>query len=204
MTTKLSGDALAAARAAAAARPAPRADKMQQLRAKLQEVRDAELDVTDAEEAFKKAKERLRRLQLVELPTMFDELGMDRIGLDADGNHPACDAELGMFYSIEFPKKDDKRAEAFEVVKEIGADHLIRHTFTIELDVGELARAKKLAALLKKNRVDYSNNLSVNSTSLKAEIRRLFEEDGNPPSPAQLQKLGAFVGKMVKLKERKD
>ena len=61
---------------------------------------------------------------------------------------------------------------------------------------GEGKRAKKLFSLLKKNKFEYGNEVSVHTGTLTAELRRRVKA-GDIPSPADLAKIGGYVREVV-------
>ena len=132
---------------------------------------------------------------MVELPDLFDEMGIPSIGLDADGNMPACTAKVEPYYKAAIPKEDD--GAAFDWLEANGAGDLIRNTFSISIDKADNDTANKLEDYLKTSGITFERKKAVPWTSLTAFVKEEIEERQRTPP---LNLLGATVGKIVKLK----
>lgn len=190
--TRQQADVLAAAEKF---REKPNPDKLRRLRSKVAEARDLSLTISDLMSAVKEEEARLLKIRTVELPALFEEIGISNITLDASGNNPECYAELATFYSANLPK-DERADKAFKKFKWLAP--LSRHTISLDFAKGEEPKAKKLMAVLKKQKLKFKDKVGVHASTLTAEIRRRYE-DGQPLSPADLDLLGATVGTIVKL-----
>ena len=182
------------------AAPAP-ADKLDVLRAKVREQRDLLLSIASAEERVKTLRAELYRLESVDLPEMFLEANVDLIGLPAEGNLPAYDAKKAPYYhaSISSDWEDDRRDAAYGWL-DANAPELIKTTISVFLDRGDRDTAIKVRAGLKKAGIEYEEKLSVPWATLTKFVRETLESKGTLPP---LDVLGATVGTVVKLKERK-
>lgn len=176
----------------------PSEDALARVRDRVRQTVDLEMQIEDLEQRLAEKREQLNQIRHGELPTLFEEVGIDRLGLDASGNVPAYDAELSPYYHANL--KPENMPEAFRKFRWL--EPMQKHTVKVEFGRGESAVAKKFIASLKKQRLDYSNAVGVPWNTLTAEIRRRHE-DGEPLSPADLEILGATVGRVVKLKKRK-
>lgn len=175
------------------------ADKLTAVREKLAEARDVELEMVVLGERLKQLSEKLKTIRETDLPNMFEAARIDTLGLEPQGNLPGYDAELKPYYHANL--KPENMTEAFRQFRWL--EPMQKHTFKVEFGRGEAKLAKKFLNSLKKQRLDYSNSVGVPWNTLTAEIRRRYE-DGKPMSPAQLQTLGATVGRVVQLKQRKN
>lgn len=187
----------------AAAGRAPATDRLKHLKQMMTEARDLELDIVSMEEALAEKRKLLNKKRTEDLPALMLELGVNKMGLDASGNTPAYDVVLDKFYSASLPKDPERRAAALDLLKKMKLEGIIKNSFSVDFGKGEGARAKKLAAALKKMGVEYSNSVGVHPQTLMAVIRKQYES-GKPLSPSELETLGGFVGNIVKLNKRED
>ncbi len=192
--------AVAAAAAKAASKP-PSEDKLQAIRGKIARVRELDAELTTLMERVSAKNEEITRIRTQELPTMFQEVGILDITIDAAGNLPGYEAELVSFYSGSFPETPNEQAAALKAMPWLA--ELTKNRFTVDLGKGDAKKAKQLASTLTKSKIPYSNKVSVHSSTLKAELRRRTE-DGKPVSPADLKLINGMVGKVVTLKQQKD
>lgn len=176
----------------------PTKDALKNLREQVRAAADLELEISDLEEKLFQKKQKLNEIKSETLPSLFEDVGVDTIGVEPLGNAPGFDAELKPYYHATL--KPENMAEAFRKFRWLSP--MQKHTFKVEFGRGEAAQAKKFLVALKKQRLDYSNSVGVPWNTLTAEIRRRHE-DGEPLSPGDLQILGATVGKVVQLKKRK-
>ena len=84
---------LAGAAAEAARKMTPSEDKLETIRSVLRHARDTEITISALEERLKVEKAALLDLQHETLPTLFQEIGIDRLGLEPSGRRStgACD-----------------------------------------------------------------------------------------------------------------
>ena len=202
MPTKPPSQPSAAAVAAMKNRAAPSEDKLEKVRTFLREARDIDRQIMDLEDALKVKNARKLELIQKELPDLYDEAGIDNLGLPAEGNLPAYDCKLGPYYkasiSADWPEED--RAKAFAYLEKQGASDLIKSTYVVLLPRGKRAIAIKVEAALKKLGVEFSEKLDVPWNTLTAWLKEQVEKHKTTP---ELDLLGATVGRVVKLKERK-
>ena len=179
----------------------PNVDKLDALRDKVREQRDLLISIADAEERVRELKEELNNLQSVDLPELFTAANVDVVGLPAEGNLPAYDAKLAPYYhaNIGADWEADRRSAAYSWLDD-HAPGLIKTTITVVLDRGDRATAVKVRAGLDKAGIEYDEGLSVPWATLTKFVRETVEEKGTLPP---LELLGATVGQVVKLRERK-
>lgn len=203
----------ALAEAISQAPPAAPTDKLAALRAKCIELRDAELEQANTEEKLAELKAQLVKLRHEVLPDLMDEAGTDKIGLPGAGNVKSYDALLEPYYRANIAAEQrpgsekgwpaQRRQQAFNTLIEESAEDLIKHTFTIQFGRGEEEQAHSLAELLKAEGFEYSEGADVHWMTLTAWVKERFQNDV-PLSAATLDAIGATVGRIVKLKPRKE
>ena len=184
------------------ARPAPSEDALNALRKKLARVRDISLEIADLAQRIENLKAELNLLQNQELPKEMEDIGIDRLGLAAEGNLPAYDAELRSFYeaNIKADWPQERRAAGFKYLDSTGNGDLIKTAVSVHLPRDERAKAKALIAQLKKSGFTVEVNESVHNQTLKAWLKEEVEKRHNIPD---LEKIGGHIGRIVRLKERK-
>lgn len=189
-----------------AAAPAPtRADKLDELRAACAQLRDTELEKQNIEQRLTEVNQRLVNLRHETLPDLMDEAGVDHIGLPASGNLPPCDAKCEPYYraNIAADWAQERREAAFSALVQEEAEDLIKHTFTVQFGRGEEDAAHSFAELLKGEGFEYTVGMAVPWATLTAWVKERFQSD-TPLSAAVLETIGATVGRVVKLKPRKE
>lgn len=186
--------------------PAPtRADKLTELRAACVQLRDTELSKQNKEEELAAINAQLVKLRHELLPDLMDEAGVDHIGLPAAGNLPPCDAKCEPYYraNIAADWAQERREAAFSALVQEEAEDLIKHTFTVQFGRGEEDAAHSFAELLKGEGFEYTVGMAVPWATLTAWVKERFQNDA-PLSAAVLETIGATVGRVVKLKPRKE
>lgn len=187
---------------AAMAERAPSADKLDQLRDTIREQRDTLLEIEDLEAALKGKKLKLNALEREVLPTLFADAGVDKVGLEAEGNLPAYDATAKPYYkaSIAADWPLERQAAGFNWLIDNGHSDVVKTIITIEFGRGERERAEKLKGHLENWGISFNEKLGVQWNTLTKLVKELIEKRGLMPP---LDLLGADVGRVVKLTERK-
>jgi len=186
---------------AKAARPAINEDKLRKLRGLVAEVRDLELSKRQGEERLKETSKALLKLTMETLPDFMDEVGVQSISLDAEGNYPPFEAKLEPFIkaNIAVSWDEERRAAAFEWLEANGHGDLIKTQYVIELPCEEREKANELEIALAKLGVVFDCSLEVPWQTLSAWLRERVNSHDIPP----LELIGGQIGRCVKLK-RKD
>lgn len=180
--------------------PALPEDVTLSLREALRQLRDAQLNVKQLEEALERQKTEVRQMERERLPRMFSEAGINQMGLEADGNHPALSARLSPFYraNIAADWDEDRRTRAFAELERCGAGDLVRHTVTVDVPRGDAAVLSGITDRLRQLGVNFNIRPSVPWNTLSAWLREMVEVHKKLP---QLDLIGGDVGQVVKIKE---
>jgi hypothetical protein len=165
--------------------------------------RDLELEITTYEEGVKQCKEMLKELQNDKMPSLMDELKLDRIGVPPDGNKPGVDYKLiqKIGASIAASWATEKRQQAFDVLKKYKAESLIKTEVTSKLPKGSLPLAKKIVAAIKKLKVTAELKQNVHAGTLSAWLKEIYEGGQSLPQ-SDLEKIGGYIGRVVEAEER--
>jgi hypothetical protein len=181
--------------------PAPQADpdKLQALRAKVAEARDLEALKKDLEERVKETSAKLNELDHKTLPDAFDELGITSIELLPEGNNPGVIAKAQPYYhaSIQSSWPDDKRQDAFDCLKEEGAESLIKMTVVVQFPREQHEDSTFFARTCRDQGMEVIVKEDVAWATLTAWLRGEVEDRNHVPP---LERLGATIGRVVKRK----
>lgn len=138
--------------------------------------------------------QRLETLKTVLMPDQMKAIGTEKF------ERNGWEASLGLYVSGGIPKKDpEKREAAFNYLEKLGADGLIKTVVVLNFSKGELKKAQKLCAQLRKQKFDPELGRSVHQNTLHAFVREALNE-GKAFNPALL---GVRTGSIVKLKKAK-
>jgi len=180
-------------------------DKLEFVREQVRQMRDLERRIEDIEALSKELRGQRRQMEMETLPELFMNLGINSLGLDAEGNMPAYDARLLPHYaakiSAEWPM--EQQQEALDWLRKNKLGDLIKTIITIELGLGTATVLRRIEALLGKLKIPYRKEESVHHMTLTKFIRDRYG-DGKPLGTQDLRVLGATVGHVVKLKPKKE
>lgn len=195
--------ALKRAIAASEGRTAPSEDKLEAIRQDMRAARDLEIEIALLAERLGECNGKLQKLLTETIPGKFEEVGIDRLGLLPEGNLPGYDAQLNPYYKAAIPAAwpEERQEKAFDYLDEHHAGDLVNCTFTVVLGRGSTKEQAKLRAALQKTKIPYGEKKAVNHNSLTAWVKEQIEKHQTMPD---LETLGAKVGKIIKLKPRKE
>jgi len=178
------------------------AQRLTDAHAAAQLYRDLLKEKADLEERLRTVNSQLKNYMHERLPDLMDMAGIDRIGLPAQGNSAACDLTLTPFYSANIASNwsSEQRQAAFTALTEFGHENLIKTEITVELPRHERALAARILRSLERFPVSTTVHETVHHKTLTAWLKEQFE--GRRPLPP-LDVIGASVGRVVNLKERK-
>jgi hypothetical protein len=189
--------------AIAALEPLQSDERFSYARATAMMLRDLQLAVTDLEERLKEAQRQVRTLQFETLPAILDNLGVDRIGVPAHNNMPAYDLILTPYYkaNIRADWPPAARAAAFQALVDLGHEDLIKTEITATLPRGQHQLAAQIVEDIRDNGVEPAVSEQVHHQTLTAWLTARLE--AHEPVP-DLEVIGATVGRIARLKERRE
>lgn len=178
-------------------------DKLAMLQGQASRARDLSLMIDDLQQQIASHKEELNKLQMETMPSLMDELKLDHIGVPPLGNKPGVDYELNQVIGASISTKwpPEKLSAAFDTLKKYEAESLIKTEVSAKLPKGSLKVAKQLVAAAKKLNVTAELTQSVHGQTLSAWLRDIYKGGQSLPQ-SDLEKIGGYVGRMVKAKER--
>lgn len=200
----MSGPSPAVQAAIAAMSALPHDERMVHAHAAAQRLYEVQLMIKDLEERLTAARNELNALQFETMPTILDSLGVDRLGVPERNNMPAFDLTLAPYCRAAIPANwpPEKRAAAFAALTEFGHEDLIKTEITTALPRGYHAMAmQQIVDSIRAQGVEPSINENVHHGTLTAWVSSRLE--AHQPLP-DLETIGASVGRIVKLKERRD
>lgn len=158
-------------------------------------------EIKEAEDQVGTLTKERKTIELEVLPSLFAEARITSLGVDGD---PAVDAKLQDFVHANIPASwpEEKRKEAFATLDRLNIGGLVRRTVSVSLSPGDPVW-EKIVDYLEEQGFSVDVSLGVPWATLTASVRELVEA-GRKPGQEDLDKIGAYVGKIVKLKERKE
>lgn len=183
--------------------PANSSDKLIMLQQLAAKARDLELDIATFNDGIAQCREQLKELQQDKLPSLMDELKLDRIGVPPDGNKPGIDYKLvqqiGASISSKWPEA--RQQQAFDLLKKMKAESLIKTEVSAKLPKGNIKLAKQLVAAAKKLKITADLRQTVHAGTLSAWLKEIYQGGQSLPQ-SDLEKIGGYVGRVVKAEER--
>jgi len=178
--------------------------KMQEMAKLAKELVDLDSEVTRLEEQLKNKKTRRHLVQTKELPDLMNEIGVDVTGSDG----VRVELKQKCHASISSSWEDDKKQRAFDHLREIGGEDLIKQTLVVSAGKGSddkmLAIAQRVRQMLAEVELEASIKMepSVQWNTLTAFVLSVLEEGS---TPVDLEVIGATyetVAEIVRKKER--
>jgi hypothetical protein len=182
--------------------PAPSADKLDAIRAKLRELRDIDFEIANLESRRSGLQERKLALINKEVVDVMDAAGVRDMTLEAEGNLPPFSVEVGPYYhaNIAADWEPQRREKAFAWISKYHGG-MLRNTFTVDFGKNTRKAQRELEAWLKKRKIRFANEFGVPWNTLTSFVREQIEEyEKTPP----LDLLGATVGRVAKIKKQKE
>src|SRR5690348_18497305 len=104
-----------------------------QILATLARARDLQLTISDQEASLSENQAALNSLNRNRLPELFNEAGVDSLGLVAVANLPAYTAKLSPYYKAVFAVgwDEEKREEALKELESHGAGNLAKRVVSV-------------------------------------------------------------------------
>jgi len=184
-------------------RAIPRDASLEKVRDLIKEKRDADAKVADLEEQLKLARQRIYAIERVELPDLFATIGITNLSIPAAGNLPAYEAKLEPYYKagIAASWSSERKEAAFAALERLGLSGIIKNLVSVQFNRGERDKAERMVNDLADQGISADLAQSVHWRTLTAAIKELCETN-RTPRLADLDCLGADVGRMVNLKEK--
>jgi hypothetical protein len=178
-------------------------DSLTMLKGYAAQSRDLQAEISSIEERLAEKKAELSDLHNVKMPALMDELQLDNIGAPPKGNLPGIDFKLvqQISASIAAGWDEKKKGEAFDVLKKYKAESLIKTEVSAKLPKGSLKVAKQLVADARKRGVTAELKQSVHAGTLSAWVREIYEGGQTLPQ-SDLEKIGGYIGRVVKAEVR--
>jgi hypothetical protein len=173
-------------------------DALQKIRDKIAETRELDAHIADLTAKLQEKQAARAKITDGELPDLMKQYRVTSLTLAAAGNLPAYEATLETQYFASLPKKDqDKIAAGIKFLVEVWkVPDIVKNAVSLKFGMGDSKRVKKLLILLRKNKFEYGNEVSVHAGTLTAELRRRVKA-GDVISPADLAKIGGYVREVV-------
>lgn len=172
-------------------------DKANAISELARELRDRQQELASTEERIEQLKREVNALSMTRLPDLFEQYQINKFGLNAQGNSPACDLVLQPYYKAVMPKDSD---EGLEWLEAEGHGDMVKRVITVTLPRDSQEEANGLTAFLENAGIPYEAKETVPWTTLTAFVKEQIEKYHRV---LPLEKLGAIVGRVVKLKVSK-
>lgn len=162
-------------------------------------------EIDAVEQHLEKLKQKLHLIIRSELPTMMMAAGIDRLGIPWSGRAPSFDIRLSPYYNANIAAKwdDSKRQKAFDTLKQLDAEDLIKTDVSVSFPRGEMIKAIQVQDELSQMGLSPQLRETVHFKTLTAWLKDQCET-GHMPALEQLQSIGADIGHIVNIKERDD
>jgi hypothetical protein len=182
----------------------PAEDRLTQIRKLIAEVRDEQAEAKDLEERLSKLNSRVAEKLSTTIPALMMEAGVDRVDVQAEGNHPAVAAKLKPFFTANIAAgwPEDKRKEGFKELERCKAGDLIRTTVVVAFPREKRADAKAFEAVCIKHGLSPNTMEAVHHGQMAAWLKDRMSKPSLPQP--DLEKIGGRAGKVVELKIRED
>lgn len=184
-----------------AAQPAPK-DRLDKIRVRVTELRDLEKENADLTERMAKNSMRIRDLREKELVDLLDQAKIKGFTLEADGNAPAFEIEVGPYYhaNIAADWEPSQRQAAFDWLRKKNHGDMIKAQYTVDFGRGQEKQQRAFEAALKKAKYNYKYDYGVPWNTLTAFVKEQIEEK---KATLPLKLLGATVGRVAKIVKQK-
>jgi hypothetical protein len=178
--------------------------KMQEMAKLATELVDLDTEISQLESMLKDKKTRRHIVQTKDLPDLMNDIGVDVTGVDG----VRVELKQKCHASISSSWEDAKKQRAFEHLREIGGEDLIKQSLLVTAGRGSdekmLAVAQRVQQMLAEIELEASVKMepSVQWNTLTAFVRSVLEEGS---TPVDLEVIGATyetVAEIVRKKER--
>jgi hypothetical protein len=146
------------------------AERLKALVPLVKTMQERKSEVDRLEEELKLANEALRYVSEVQIPDLFDELGLEEIKVEGK----KVTVTRGYAASI----TQETAPVAFKWLRDNGHGEIIKHTVAVELKKGEEESHEKLVKFLSESGQTYSDKEAVHPQTLKAFVTEQMKTPG--------------------------
>ena len=151
--------------------------------------KELEKEIEDIETILKERKDQQRKLMEESIPAMLQELGMSKFTM-LDGS----EIIVKPFYSASIP--EEKRAQAYEWLREHGYDDIIKNTVSVRFGRNEDRLCETLLNQLREQNYPVEQAQKIEPQTLKAWVREQVERGSELPN----ELFGVYVGQRASIK----
>lgn len=151
--------------------------------------KELEKEIGDMESVLKERKEQQRKLMEEAIPAMLQELGMAKFTM-TDGS----EIVVKPFYNASIP--EEKRAQAYEWLREHGYDDIIKNTVSVRFGRNEDKLCETLLNQLREQNYPVEQAQKIEPQTLKAWVREQVERGSEFPT----ELFGVYVGQRATIK----
>jgi len=148
-----------------------------------------EKEIEDMESVLGERKSQQKKLLEETIPAVLSEMGMKSFKM-ADGSQ----IDIKPFYSASI--KEEKRAQAYEWLREHGFDDIIKNTVSVRFGRGEDQLCDTLLSDLREKNYPVEQAQKIEPQTLKAWVREQVERGNEFPT----ELFGAYVGQKATIK----
>lgn len=171
--------------------PSLYSDKLGHVAALVKKFDELDLEVAKLEDLLRQAKKNRDQVQGIDLPDLFDELGLKQIKLPNGAS-----VEISQFFAANVSEAN--REKAFTWLREHGHGAIIKHDVTINVKKGEEKKYQKLVSDLLKTGMTFSDKEKVHPQTLAAFVKEQMGAEG-VDFPTDL--FGVFPVRKAKIKK---
>ena len=164
-------------------------DEISGIAAMAKRAKELEKEIEDHEGILKERKDQFRKLTEEAIPEALSQMGMKSFKM-ADGSQ----IDIKPFYSASI--KEEKRAQAYEWLREKGFDDIIKNTVSVRFGRGEDQLCEALLNLLREQNYPVEQAQKIEPQTLKAWVREMVERGSEFPT----ELFGAYVGQKATIK----
>ena len=178
------------------------ADRLEEIRQLAAQIKQKEMEREDLAERVAILTRDINKALGEDIPLLMAEVGVDRVGVAAEGNSPAFDCTLKDYCraSIAASWPEEKRKQALDWLDNNQAGDLIKTEIFVFVPREKRELAKQAVTALHDLKLHPEVKENVHSATLSAWLREEVDKGHIPP----LDLLGGSVGKVAVLKPRKD
>lgn len=196
-------------------------DKLDELKKLAREDRALLQRIENGNKLLKELGEQHTEYKMKKLPELMERLGVPSIEVEGVGNEPPFKAEIKSYYvaGIKADWPDEQKKAGFDYLKSIGHDDLMKNYVSFSFPKG--VSMKEIAEFIKRAKAikiegkkvkgkktflripDAEIERGVHWATLTSWLKDQVENHKFIPSPSDLEKIGATIGRIVDIKEVK-